>query len=78
MEIRIGDPARKHGIPDEDMLHAVRYARTQIDTIDEDMPLIVGPGRDGNFLEIGILDLDGDDPVIMHAMKLRRKFNKYL
>lgn len=76
--MRIGEPARKHGIADEDMFHAMKYTRCQIDTIDEDMSMFFGPGRDGNFLEIGVLDVDGDDPVIMHAMKMRKKFDKYL
>ena len=29
---------------------------------------------DGAFLEIGVLDLDGEDPVVIHAMLLRPKF----
>jgi hypothetical protein len=29
-------------------------------------------------LEIGVLGYGGDDEVIIHAMPLRRKFNKFL
>lgn len=33
---------------------------------------------DGAFLEIGVLDLDGEDPVVIHAMLLRPKFRWFL
>jgi len=33
-----------------------------------------GPAQDGTPLEIGILDLNGEDPVVIHAMRLRPKF----
>jgi hypothetical protein len=29
-------------------------------------------------VEIGVLDLEGEDPVVIHAMPLRRKFNRFL
>jgi len=28
--------------------------------------------------EIGILDIDGSDPVVIHAMPLRREFYRFL
>ncbi len=48
--MRIGEPARKHGVADEDIHHATRCR---------------------------VLDIDGDDPVVVHAMTLRRKFYKF-
>ena len=33
---------------------------------------------DGALLEIGVLDIDGDDPVVIHAMALRQKFYRFL
>jgi hypothetical protein len=30
------------------------------------------------LLEIGILDIEGDDPVVIHAQPLRPKFHKFL
>jgi hypothetical protein len=30
------------------------------------------------LLEIGVLDLESDDPVVIHAMELRRKFYLFL
>jgi hypothetical protein len=40
--------------------------------------MLIGPGADGALLEIGVLDLDGDDPVVIHAMALRPKFRRFL
>ena len=34
------------------------------------------PATTGNLLEIGILDRDADDPVVIHAMNLRPKFQR--
>jgi hypothetical protein len=39
--------------------------------------LLIGGGRDGTLLEVGVLDPE-TDPAIFHAMKLRRKFYPYL
>ena len=40
--------------------------------------MLIGPARDGSLLEIGLLDFQGDDPVVIHAMPLRPKFHPYL
>ena len=45
---------------------------------DEDLTMLTGPAPDGALLEIGILDIDGEDPVIIHAMALRSKFYRSL
>jgi hypothetical protein len=36
--------------------------------------MLIGPATDGTLLEIGILDLEGEDPVVIHAMPARPKF----
>lgn len=54
--MRIGEPARKRGILDLDMLHAVRNAVRRI-AMDEDLIMFIGPAPDGALLEIGVLDL---------------------
>jgi hypothetical protein len=59
--VRIGGPARNHGVTDEDIQHAVRNAVRRI-TMGEDLTMMIGPAADGSLLEIGVLDLDGDDP----------------
>ncbi len=50
------------GVPDGDIEHAVRHAIRQID--DDDLTILIGPARDGALLEIGVLDLECDDPVV--------------
>ena len=75
--MRIGEPAREHGVIDANILHAVRTAMRKV-VIDEDLTMLIGPASDGALLEIGVLDIDGDDPVVIHAMPLRQKFYRFL
>lgn len=46
--------------------------------MDEELTMLIGPAADGALLEIGVLDIDGEDPVVIHAMGLRRKFYRFL
>ncbi len=46
--------------------------------LDDDLTMLVGPATDGALLEIGILDIEGDDPVVIHAQPLRPKFHRFL
>ena len=74
--MRIGQPARKHGVKDDDIWHA---ARNSVGHVPDREPLmLIGPARNGTLLEIVILDADTDDPVIIHAMPQRRKFYMFL
>jgi len=75
--MRIGDPARRHGVSDSDMQHAARNAVRRI-RMDEELTMLIGPATDGTLLEVGVLGIDGDDPVLIHAMPLRRKFYRFL
>jgi hypothetical protein len=75
--MRIGEPARKHGVADTDIFHAVRTAMRRV-AMDDDLTMLIGPASDGALLEIGVLDLEGDDPVVVHAMALRPKFHRFL
>jgi hypothetical protein len=68
--VRIVQTARKHAIADEDMFHAVRNAIAQW-YLDDELTMRVGPARDGELLEVGVLGVDTDDPVIVHAMRAR-------
>jgi hypothetical protein len=33
--------------------------------------MVIGPARDGQLLEVGVLDASGEDPVVIHAMPVR-------
>jgi len=46
--------------------------------MDEDLTMLIGPAQDGTPLEIGVLDISGDDPVIIHAMRLRPRFYPFI
>lgn len=67
----MGKPARRHGVAEPDALHAVRNAMRRI-VMDEDLIMVIGPAVDGHLLEVGVLDLDGDDPVVIHAIHCDR------
>ena len=75
--MRIGQPARNHGVADDDIQHAVRNAMRRLH-MGENLTMLIGPASDGALLEIGVLDLDGNDPVAIHAMALRPKFSRFL
>jgi len=75
--MRIGVPAKKHGVPNHDIDHATRNAIRRR-YMGENLTMLIGPAADGRFLEVGVLDLDGDDPVAIHAMPLRASFYRFL
>ncbi len=70
--------ARRHGIEDADIDHAVRHA-TVVDEVAEDplRYLLIGPDRSGNLLEVIVLDRP-QGPAAIHAMALRAKYRRLL
>lgn len=63
--------ARRHGIPDADILHAVRNPH-QIDFGDDGRIFVIGAQRDGAFLELVIVDEGTTGALrIIHAMPAR-------
>ena len=75
-EAPIWPSARRHGIPDEDMRHALRNFIVRADDPEDDsVELFLGPDYAGNLIEVGVLDT-GDELVIIHAMpgRMRRFF----
>jgi hypothetical protein len=68
----IAPSARKHGITDDDMRHALRNPVGVAD-LDDDLTMFIGPARDGTLLEVGVADSDAG-PVIVHAMRARPRF----
>jgi hypothetical protein len=53
--MEIADSARKHGVADDDVRHAVVMAVRQVRQ-GSDRLLVIGPARDGALLEIVVLD----------------------
>jgi hypothetical protein len=63
--------ARRHGIDEEDILHAYRYP-IRVFRVD-DMTMLIGADRSGRLLEVGVVASDGVDFVV-HAMQARTRF----
>ena len=55
------------------MLHAVRNPIAQWQ-LDDDFTMRVGPAHDGDLLEVGVLGIDSDDSVIVHAMRAHPQY----
>ena len=70
--VEVHRSARRHGVPDEDIEHALGHSVAWAE-LGDDPPryLVVGPDRSGNLLELVVLHTQGDELVI-HAMALRR------
>jgi hypothetical protein len=75
--VKIAGSARKHGVLDEDMQHAIRHPVRVVPGDGRD--LIIGADRSGRLLEVVILDDDPkEEPIVIHAMALRANFHRYL
>jgi uncharacterized DUF497 family protein len=71
--------ARKHGVDDEDIVHAwekaIRYVEYEYQG--EERLLVMGADRHGRMLEL--VAVPADEPTrIIHADRLRPKFYDYL
>jgi hypothetical protein len=63
--------ARKHGISDNDMLHAYRNPIRVFDL--DGLVMLIGGDESGRLLEIGAVAGDGEE-FIAHAMEARPRF----
>ena len=64
-------PARKHGVNDDDMLHAYRNP-IRVFGLD-DLIMLIGADQAGNLLELGVATGEGVE-FIVHAMPARPRF----
>jgi len=79
--VEIHRSARKHGITDDVILHALEHTITIIDLEPEADPpkvLAIGPDHSGNLLEIIWLELADQVNLVIHAMPLRPAFYRLL
>ena len=75
--MEIHESARRHGVADEEIRHAVTHAMV-IEDQDDDTRLYLGPSMAGALLEVlTILREDGTELVI-HAMPMRSKYRPLL
>jgi len=68
----IADSGRKHGIADQDILHAFRNP-LRTEGLGDGFTMIIGGSRAGDRLEVGVID-SNDGPVIVHAMPVRKQY----
>jgi hypothetical protein len=77
--VEIRDSARRHGVDDDDILHALNHAAVVEDAgEDPDRWLVLGPDRAGNLLEVVVVLTDTDEQVVIHAMSMRPKYRRML
>jgi hypothetical protein len=77
--VEIHGSARKHGVADEDILHAVDH-ELAIEHAGEDPDrwLVIGPDTAGNLLEVVIVTTVEDRQLVIHAMPMRAKYRRLL
>jgi hypothetical protein len=71
--VEIHPSARKHGIADEDIEHAMA-----IEDQDDDTRLYLGPSRSADLLEVVTIVRDDGSELAIHAMKMRAKYQRLL
>jgi hypothetical protein len=75
--VQVHSAARKHGIVDEDIEHAVEHAMT-IDDQDDDTRLYIGPARSAALLEVVSIVREDGSELAIHAMLMRAKYQRLL
>jgi GNAT superfamily N-acetyltransferase len=75
--VEVHPSARKHGIADEDIEHAIDNAMA-IDDQEDDVRLYLGPARNADLLEVGTIIRSDGTELAIHAMRLRRKYRRLL
>jgi GNAT superfamily N-acetyltransferase len=75
--VEIHPSARKHGIADADIEHAMRHALA-IDDQDDDTRLYLGPAPNAELLEVVTIVRDDGSELAIHAMRMRPKYRRLL
>lgn len=73
----IYESARKHGVADEDIDHAVEHAIVAGEQ-DDARVLYLGPDRAGNLLEVVTVARDDGSEIVIHAMRMRHSYQTFL
>ena len=75
--MEIHGSARRHGVADDDIQHAVNNAMA-IDDQDDDTRLYLGPSASGALLEVATIVRDDGTEMVIHAMPMRTKYRRLL
>jgi len=77
--VEVHDSARKHGVADEDIQHAIDHALAIEDAgEDPDRWLVIGPDRAANLLEVVVLVTAQGTQIVIHAMMMRAAYRRLL
>ena len=69
--------ARRHGVSDVEIKHAVEQALVAGEQ-DDGKVLYLGPDRAGNLLEVVSVLRDDGSEIVIHAMRMRRIYESLL
>lgn len=75
--MEIHESATKHGISDEDIRHALDHAMA-VAELGDGRILHLGPDRAANLLELIVQERIGMPPLVIHAMRMRSQYQRYL
>ena len=75
--VDIFESARKHGVSNDDILHAIAFAVVAAEE-DDGKVLYLGPDTAGNLLEVIAVVRQDDTEIVIHAMKMRRIYEPLL
>ncbi len=75
--VEIYASARKHGITEEDILHAIQHALAAGEQ-DDGKVLYLGPDSAGNLIEVVSVAVDDGSEIVIHAMRMRSKYEPFL
>lgn len=75
--MEIHSSARKHGVDEEDIEHAIDNPMA-IDDQDDDTRLYLGPARNAELLEVVMLVREDGSELVIHAMTMRPKYRRLL
>ena len=77
--MEIQSSARRHGVSDEDSIHAITNSLV-VDDLGEDPDrwLVIGPDTAGNLLEVVVLITSDQRELIIHSMPMRPQYRKLL
>ncbi len=77
--VEIHGSARRHGVADQDILHAIDHALAIEDAGDDpDRWLIIGPDTAANLLEVVVMITAEGNQIAIHAMPMRDKYARLL
>ena len=77
--MEIHDSARRHGVANQGVLHAIDHALAIEDAgQDPDRWLVTGPDTAANLLEVMVMITADGSQIAIHAMPMREKYARLL